>query len=257
MERPNATPYNLPEPVVRYGRRLLSWAQGAFYNGLMDVDIEGQEHIPAGGCHFLVAANHASHLDAGLVKMALGPAGERLVALAARDYFFSSRLARTYFENFTNLLALERQGALKTSLKRALSALETGQPLLIFPEGTRTKTGHMHPFKPAIGFLALTANKPVLPMYLWGTYEAMPKGSVVIPQSRRIGVVIGPAIPVGLMQNLAQGRRKQEVYRIASLCVEVAVRALRERNPLQPEQIRETVLETLEQHTDGMARRVG
>lgn len=257
MERFAATPYNLPDPVVRYGRRFLTWAQEVFYNGVMDVDIEGQEHIPASGSHFLVAANHASHLDAGLVKMALGPAGDRLAALAAQDYFFRSRLLRTYFENFTNLLALERHGALKTSLKRALCALESGQPLLIFPEGTRTKTGHMLPFKPAIGFLSLTVGQPVLPMYLWGTYEAMPKGALVIPTARRIGVVIGPAIPVSLMHDLTVGRRKQEVYRIASMCVEVAVRALRERNPLQPEQIREAVLETLEQHTGDMARRVG
>jgi long-chain acyl-CoA synthetase len=256
MERLEAAPYNLPAPVVRYGRRFLGWAQKQFYNGVMDTDVEGREHIPADG-RFLVAANHASHLDAGLAKIALGPAGRQMAALAARDYFFNSRLARTYFENFTNLLALERHGALKTSLKRAIAALESGQPLLIFPEGTRTPDGQMRPFKPAIGFLSLAAQQPVLPMYLWGTYEAMPKGSLMVPTARRIGVSIGPAIPVDLITELTAGRRKQEVYRIASLCVEVAVHALRERNPLAPEQIREHVLETLEHPADAAQRRVG
>jgi long-chain acyl-CoA synthetase len=142
-------------------------------------------------------------------------------------------------------------------MKRALATLESGQPLLIFPEGTRTKTGHMTPFKPAIGFLSLTTRQPVLPMYLWGTYEAMPKGGLMIPTGRRIGVMVGPAIPVELMEELTHGRRKQEVYRIASLCVETAVRALRERNPMQPEQIRDSVLETLEQPGADIARRVG
>jgi len=52
----------------------------------------------------MVVANHASHLDMGLIKIALGDQGQKLVALAARDYFFDSPIKRAYFENFTNLI---------------------------------------------------------------------------------------------------------------------------------------------------------
>ena len=57
----------------------------------------------------IVAANHASHLDMGLVKYALGSYGEGIVSLAAQDYFFEgNRFRKAYFENLTNLVPLSR-----------------------------------------------------------------------------------------------------------------------------------------------------
>jgi hypothetical protein len=83
-------------------------------------------------------ANHSSHLDTGLVKHALGDSGDHLVALAAKDYFFEDPLRRAYFENFTNLVPMERYGALRESLRLAGEVIRDGWILLIFPEGTRS-----------------------------------------------------------------------------------------------------------------------
>src|SRR5581483_8346747 len=85
---------------------------------------------------FIVAANHASHLDMGLVKMALEAAGEDLVALAAADYFFDTIYKRAYMENFTNLVPMERSGSLRQSLRHARSFLDRGYNALIFPKGS-------------------------------------------------------------------------------------------------------------------------
>ncbi|HET6347432.1 MAG TPA: lysophospholipid acyltransferase family protein, partial [Myxococcota bacterium] len=237
---PEAASIKVPPTLVRRGRKLLGWAQRQFYDRVMDVDIAGAEHIPA-DTGFLVAANHASHLDAGLVKAGLGALGDRMLALAAQDYFFKSPLRRWYFENFTNLMPLERSGSFKSTMRRCLKALSAGTPLLIFPEGTRSRDGRIATFKPAIGYLAMASRAPVLPMYLWGTYEAMPKGGLLIPMARRIGVVIGPAIPAELLDALTAGKDKHEAYRVASGCVEMAVRALRERHPLSPERLYEAM----------------
>jgi hypothetical protein len=57
---------------------------------VFDVKVSGKSFIPQNR-NFLVVANHASHLDMGLVKVVLGDQGERLTALAARDYFFERR----------------------------------------------------------------------------------------------------------------------------------------------------------------------
>ena len=85
-------------------------ARRALYGGVFDVKVTGKAFIPQNR-NFLVIANHASHLDMGLVKVALGEQGERLAALAARDYFFDTPLKRAYFENFTNLIPMDRARA--------------------------------------------------------------------------------------------------------------------------------------------------
>ncbi|MEZ4273099.1 MAG: lysophospholipid acyltransferase family protein, partial [Myxococcota bacterium] len=111
---------------------------------------------------------------------------------------------------------------------RALHTLEVGRTLLIFPEGTRSVTGVMQSFKPSLGYLALTAKAPVLPMYLWGTFEAMPKGSTLLPSSRGIGVVMGPLIAPEMLAELTGNMAKSEAYRVATQVIEAAVLALRE-----------------------------
>ena len=115
-------------------------AQRALYERLLRTKYEGRGNIPF-HTNFIVAANHASHLDMGLVKMALADAGEDLVALAAADYFFDTKYKRAYMENFTNLVPMERSGSLSQSLRHARSFLDRGYNALIFPEGTRSMIG--------------------------------------------------------------------------------------------------------------------
>jgi long-chain acyl-CoA synthetase len=220
--------FPIPAAAAVVGKRLMGWGQKQFYERVMDFKVVGQGHIPR-HCNFLVAANHTSHLDAGLAKMALGDYGRRLKTLGARDYFFGSRLRRTYFENFTNVVPIERFGSVKKSLRRATDILSQGSNLLLFPEGTRSEDGKLCPFKPSLGYLALQANVTILPMYLWGTYEAMPKGSSLIPTARRIGAVIGPAIDVQTVRRWSEGYTKSETYQFATLLAEAAVGSLKDQ----------------------------
>ncbi len=182
----------VPEPVANLGRQLLSFGQKVLYGGVFDLKVTGKSFIPQNR-NFLVVANHTSHLDMGLVKVVLGEQGERLTALAARDYFFSTPLRRAYFENFTNLIPMDRHGSLRESLRLAGEALNQGYNLLIFPEGTRSPNGELLEFKPTLGYLALTYEVDVLPMYLDGTYDALPKGSI-FPKNKELNVRIGPVL---------------------------------------------------------------
>src|SRR6185295_8041929 len=141
-----------------------TWGQKMTYEKLFDTEVTGRNHLPQRG-PFIVAANHASHLDMGLVKHALGDWGPHLVALAAKDYFFEDRLKRAYFENFTNLVPMDRHGSLRESLRIAGDVLRQGRVLLIFPEGTRSPDGVMGEFKPSIGYLAMLNQCDVVPMY--------------------------------------------------------------------------------------------
>ncbi|MFO0594760.1 MAG: AMP-binding protein [Myxococcaceae bacterium] len=233
---------NLPEPLANAGRFALNAGQRALYRGLFDVKVKGKAFIPQNR-NFLVVANHASHLDMGLVKVAMGEQGERLVALAARDYFFDSPLKRAYFENFTNLIPMDRSGSLRESLRLAGESLTQGFNLLIFPEGTRSPNGDLQEFKPTTGYLALGFDVDILPVYLHGTYDALPKGSWW-PRFEDLEVRIGPVLEIDALRAKVSGLAKSEGYRLVTRMAEESVRALKENRTVRPEDLQVPAIPT-------------
>src|SRR6266478_3767425 len=221
----------IPEFVRTIGNKGVDLVQRALYERLLRTKYVGQTNIPY-HTNFIVAANHQSHLDMGLVKMALGDAGEDLVALAAADYFFDTKVKRAYMENFTNLVPMERTGSLRQSLRHARSFLDRGYNALIFPEGTRSMTGKMADFKPVIGYLALASRVGILPVYLYGTYEAFPKGSRVI-KSREVGARIGHLLSIEQLEELTQGMPRAEAYHLIAARVRHDIVNLRDRTNIK------------------------
>ncbi len=218
---------HVPEFLRAIGNKTVDLAQRALYERLLRTKYEGQTNIPY-HTNFIVAANHSSHLDMGLVKMALADAGRDLVALAAADYFFDTRYKRAYMENFTNLVPMERTGSLRQSLRHARSFLDRGYNALIFPEGTRSMTGQMADFKPVIGYLALASRAGILPIYLQGTYEAFPKGSSIL-KSRDVGARIGRFIAVEELEEMTAGMARAEAYRLIAARIRHDIVNLRDR----------------------------
>ena len=217
----------IPSIVRTVGNKGMDVVQKLFYERFLKTRYEGRPNIPP-HTNFIVAANHSSHLDMGLTKAALGEAGRDMVALAAADYFFDNKYKRAYMENFTNLVPLERTGSLRQSLRHARSFLNRGYNALIFPEGTRSMTGQMADFKPVVGYLALHSRVGILPVYLYGTYEAFPKGSSII-KSRDVGARIGRFLPVEELEELTKGMARAEAYRLIAALVKHQVENLRDR----------------------------
>jgi long-chain acyl-CoA synthetase len=219
----------VPRPLVSLGRRALRSGMKALYQRVLDTDIHGSANVPPFG-GYIVCANHASHLDTGLIKYALGEQGEALVALAAKDYFFDDPFRRMYFENFTNLVPMERHGSLRESLRLAGEVIRDGYILLIFPEGTRSDTGVMTDFKPSLGYLAMTNKCGILPMYLSGTHEAMPKGRYLPRRGERVAAHVGPFVPYPQVLQLAGERSRSDQYRAITYHVESVIRRLAPRD---------------------------
>jgi len=195
------------------------------YERYLETTIYGQAYIPPFG-GYIVAANHSSHLDTGLVKQALGENGDLLVALAAKDYFFEDPIRKAYFENFTNLVPMERHGSLRESLRLAGEVIREGNILLIFPEGTRSETGVMIDFKPSLGYLAMHNRCGILPVYLAGTYDAMPKGRYLPKKGNRVAAHVGPFIDYTDLQKMTEGMKRSESYRHIASHVESEVRRM-------------------------------
>jgi len=229
---------HIPSFVRTAGNKAGDVLQRLFYDQFLRTNYEGRSNIPP-HTNFLVAANHCSHLDMGLTKMALGDAGKDMVALAAADYFFDTKYKRAVMENFTNLVPMERTGSLRQSLRHARSFLDRGYNALIFPEGTRSMTGVMADFKPVIGYLALHAKVGILPMFLHGTYEAMPKGTTII-KSRDIGARIGRFLTYEELEDMTRGMARAEAYRLIAAYVRHEVVNLRDktRGPFDAKRIR-------------------
>ena len=222
---------HVPSIIRRVGNSIVDFAQETLYEGILNTTIEGEGNVPA-HTNFIVAPNHTSHLDTGLVKKALGKnVAEQTVAVAAADYWFDTKYKRAYMNNFTTLVPIERTGSLRQSLRHVTEILNEGYNALIFPEGGRQTSGEIAEFKPIIGYLALNQKIGILPVYLWGTYEAFPKG-MTIPKRESIGAEIGAKVGRFLeyeeLLEMTTGVPNTEAYRLIAARVQHEIENMRD-----------------------------
>lgn len=231
IEQDDSVSWSIPEPLREAAMEWMARGQDSFYERLMRTKVTGRAFIPHNR-PTLVVANHTSHLDMGLVKYALGSYGRDLVTFAAQDYFFEGNpYKRAFFEQFSHLEPMPRTGSLRSALRRAGEVLESGKTVLIFPEGTRTDDGRLADFKPAIGHLVLHHQVDVLPIWLEGAFEAMPRGSK-LPRSRRLEARIGRPLPARELEKAVQGLSASEAARAVTRIAREAVLALSKRQNL-------------------------
>ncbi|HEX6125594.1 MAG TPA: AMP-binding protein [Pyrinomonadaceae bacterium] len=221
----------IPSIIRRAGNAVVSFAQDTLYEGVLDTRIEGDSNVPQ-HVNFIVAPNHTSHIDTGLVKKALGPGvADQTVAVAAADYWFDTKYKRAYMNNFTTLVPIERTGSLRQSLRHVTRILNEGYNALIFPEGGRQESGQIAEFKPIIGYLALNQKIGILPMYIWGTYEAFPKGTI-IPKGSSIGAKVGAKVGRFLeydeLRKMTEGVPNTEAYRLIAARVQHEIENMRD-----------------------------
>ncbi len=156
------------------------------------VSVRGHDAVKGVHGAFIAVANHSSHLDAPLIMCALPRRlGRYLAAGAAADYFFDIWWRRILTSLFFNAFPIDRTG---TAQKQGVSKklLARGVPLLVFPEGTRSKTGEMAEFKAGAAALSMACDVPCVPVAIVGASLAMPRGrNWPIPGRPPVAVVFG------------------------------------------------------------------
>jgi len=143
------------------------------------VSITANSDELTGAGPYVFAANHSSHLDAPVFLAAL-PLHLRMQMriAAAADYFFAQRWKGVLVRLFLNAFPFERKRpGCMTSLAYTERLLQQGHSVLIFPEGTRTSDGQMHHFKRGIGQIVSTSGVRVIPIWIDGTFAALPRGA--------------------------------------------------------------------------------
>jgi 1-acyl-sn-glycerol-3-phosphate acyltransferase len=187
------------------GRNLWWWWVRGVLRIAERVEIAGRENFPK-SAPLIVIANHSSHLDVLVLATAL-PAGLRnsVFPLAAGDTFFHTPAVAAFAAGMLNALPMWRKNcghhALATLRERLVS-----EPCgyILFPEGTRSRTGEMAAFRPGIGMMVAGTSVPVVPCYLQGTFQSLPPGARW-PKRGRIRLEIGKPMNFDTIPDTKEG----------------------------------------------------
>jgi 1-acyl-sn-glycerol-3-phosphate acyltransferase len=188
--------------VYNIGYTLSRWLFTVFFS----YRVYGQENIPEEG-PVIVASNHVSYFDPPLV----GVASRRAMWFLARKTLLEWPILGPIFPSL-NVIPVDRDGNDRTALKNIIRLLQSGEGVVLFPEGTRSADGQLGQAQPGLGMIVAKTLAPVVPARIFGAYEAFPRGSKKI-QPGKISVVFGPPLRFSAA-DFASGDR--EAYQKAS-----------------------------------------
>ena len=151
------------------------------------LEIHGRSNIPRRG-PFIVAPIHRSYLDTPV----LGAATYRRMRYMGAEKMWTNR-ALGWFLTAVGGFPVQRGAADRDALNVALTVVERGEPLVMFPEGTRQEGPEIHPLFDGPAYVACRTGVPIIPVGLGGTAAAMPKGSRMVRPSK-MAIVIGRPI---------------------------------------------------------------
>lgn len=159
--------------VGQYGVQLGLWLCGIRY------EVHGAEHIQRGRAA-VYAVNHASNIEPPVLYLALEDLFPRLRVLYKAELRRLPVLTRAF--DLAGFVPLERGNRDQSlpAIERAAAALRDGASFLIFPEGTRSRTGELLPFKKGGFIMAIKGQAPIVPVAISGARAAMRKGSPII-----------------------------------------------------------------------------
>src|SRR3989475_11618201 len=133
----------------------------------------------------ILAANHASFIDPPLV----GAGAKREINYLARESLFRIPAAGALLRA-VNSVPVDRDGGGAAGLKAILDRLLAGGGIILFPEGTRTRDGKLQPPRSGIGLTVIKSNAPVVPVRVFGTFEAYGR-HLKFPRPRPVSVKYG------------------------------------------------------------------
>jgi 1-acyl-sn-glycerol-3-phosphate acyltransferase len=166
------------------------------------------ERVPVNGA-VILASNHASYLDPPLV----GAGVKRSINYLARENLFRFPVMGWVLRQW-QVVPVDRDGGGAAGLKGILDRLLAGGAIILFPEGTRTRDGKLQPARSGIGLTVIKSTAPVVPVRVFGTFDAYGR-HLRIPRPRRVAVKYGQPMrfdPLRAEARVCSKPRLKEIY---------------------------------------------
>jgi 1-acyl-sn-glycerol-3-phosphate acyltransferase len=188
-------------PFYGFFHYLAGMIHGMWFRG----EVVGTDNFPAEG-PFLIASNHASHLDPPLVGCQIA----KQMRFFARKSLWNNRLLGWWLDQ-VETIPVERDSGDVGAIKRVLQALKEDRAVVLFPEGTRSMDGHLQKPKAGVGLMACKTGVPVVPCRVFGSFEAFGKGAKIPRFGTRVSIVFGPPIAPAEYDDPAAGKARYEI----------------------------------------------
>lgn len=172
---------------------------------LIRVTVVGGENVPKHGGFILAPGGHRSILDTPLAALA----GPRVLRFMGAETYFKIPGLGLFLRSMGGF-PVERSLTDRAALRLSEEVLAQGEPLVVFPEGTRQEGPIVQPLKEGAAFLACRASVPIVPVGLGGAERAMPKGARYI-RPTRVTVIVGE--PIYPPERVAGQRVKRSAVR--------------------------------------------
>jgi len=171
------------DEVLYVGAKALAWAA---FQSLFRLRTRGVDGAPRRG-PLLVASNHVSGLDPIIIGLGL----RQRVFFLARETLLRGFWG--YLMKAMGARPIRRDSADRAAIGLALEMLAEGKTVVMFPEGTRSADGTLQGIRSGVGLMAARAGCPVLPVYIRGAGELLPRGKR-FPRPGKIAFLVGEAI---------------------------------------------------------------
>ena len=185
--KPGKPTLNLYEPYITppFLYHAIRWFAIFVFHLTSRIRLRGLYNVPRQGA-FIIASNHLAWTDIPLVPLHF----HRKVVYMAKEEYFSSKLA--WLVRFLGAFPVKRGEADRQALRAAEQQLKKGNILVIFPEGTRSRTRTMATAHAGMGMIALRTGVPVVPVAIWGSENALKKLGAPITISYGQPMVLTP-----------------------------------------------------------------
>ncbi|HYV29127.1 MAG TPA: lysophospholipid acyltransferase family protein, partial [Candidatus Eisenbacteria bacterium] len=182
------------------------------------------ERVPLQG-PVILAANHASFLDPPLV----GSGVKRSINYLARESLFRFPVVGWVLHQW-QVVPVDREGGGAKGLKAILDRLLRGGAIILFPEGTRTRDGKLQPARSGIGLTVIKSAAPVVPVRVFGTFEAFGR-HMKFPRPHRVAVKYGRPMAFADLRKEADNCSKQRLKEIYQQVADEIMAAIAKLEP--------------------------